>query len=110
MAKPARSRPDILLPNLLDKGTKQVKFRQYILPILGERGRWLASQNKIWAWASPEIEGWSGLMDKWQAAVPAKRQALLRQLRFMQPDRGRQILEQTWKTNSDVVRNQIIKI
>jgi hypothetical protein len=101
---------DTVLPNLLQKGAKSVILRPYILKIIGRRGRWLAEQNRNWHYASPRIESWAGLLDEWQTAVPIKRQALLRQLRTSQPERGRQILEQTWKSNNGLVRHQLIKI
>ena len=102
--------PDLLLPNLLAKGVKSAKLRPYFLPLLGSRGRWLASQNPEWRYASLEIESWAGLVDQWQTAVSNKRYILLRQLRLTQPARGRQILEHTWKSNNDDSRHQLIKI
>ena len=110
LAKTNHCAPNFLLPNLLDKGTKLAKLRPSILAVLGKRGRWLAGQNPEWGWASLEIETWSGLLTQWQTAVPKKRQALLRQLRLTEPERGRHILEQTWKSNNDLTRNQLIKL
>ena len=110
LAETKHRAPDTLLPNLLEKGAKQAKLRPFILPVLGWQGRWLASQNPDWGWASLEIESWSGLLTEWQTAVPVKRQALLKQLRLTQPERGRQILEHTWKSSNDLARNQLIKV
>lgn len=102
--------PETLLPNLLDKGAKLAKLRPYIFPVLGWQGRWLAGQNPAWGYASFEIDSWAGLLDAWQTAVPAKRQGLLRQLRLMQPERGRQILAHTWKSGQGLLRHQLIKL
>ena len=110
LAQTGHRASDALLPNLLDKGAKLAKLRPFILQVLGWQGRWLASQNPEWGYASLEMESWAGLLTEWQTAIPAKRQALLHQLRLTQPDRGRQILEHTWKSNNDLVRNQLIKI
>ncbi len=102
--------PEPLLPSLLEKGKKFSRIRPSLLAVLGHRGRWLAAQNPEWRYASPEMESWAGLLAEWETAVPVQRQTLLRQLRNTQPEYGRQILEHTWKSNSGMVRHQIIKI
>jgi hypothetical protein len=102
--------PEFLLPSLLEKGKRLVRSRETILPALGNRGRWLAGQNSDWGYASLAIDTWEGLWDEWETAMPSQRQALLRQLRTTHPERGRQILEQSWRTNNSLVRHQIIKI
>jgi hypothetical protein len=38
----------VLLPSLL--GTRSRPLRRALLPVIGERGRWLARFNPIWAW------------------------------------------------------------
>ena len=101
--------PEFLLPNLLDKAVKLAQLRPFLIPVLGARGRWLASQNPVWHYASPEIETWSGLLNEWQATASTKQNALLQQLRLTQPERGRQILEHTWKSNNDALRHQLIR-
>ncbi len=102
--------PDFLLPNLLDKGVKLAAIRPSLLPLLGWRGRWLASQNPAWCYAAPELDTWAGLLAEWKTATASQRQALLRQLRQTQPERGRQLLEHTWKSDSDASRLPLIKI
>ncbi|WP_420631636.1 DUF5691 domain-containing protein [Candidatus Leptofilum sp.] len=102
--------PEHLLPILLEKGNKLWRIRPSILQVIGKRGRWLAGQNPTWQYASPEIDHWMGLLKAWQTAVPPKRQALLRQIRTIHPERGRQILEHTWKSHNGMVRHQILKI
>lgn len=51
---------DEFLPHLLMLGQKQERFRQYIVPVLGEAGFWLASEitNQNWKWAFeiPEMD------------------------------------------------------
>ncbi|MDB6068040.1 MAG: hypothetical protein JWR26_4248 [Pedosphaera sp.] len=37
------------LPSLLNLASEKLELREAILPILGERGRWLALQNAQWA-------------------------------------------------------------
>ncbi|WP_420644745.1 DUF5691 domain-containing protein [Candidatus Leptofilum sp.] len=110
LAQTGHRLPDHLLPNLLEKGNKMGRIRPSILQVIGNRGRWLAQQNPSWQYASPEIDHWIGLLKAWETAVPPKRQALLRQIRTTHPERGRQILEHTWKSHNGMVRHQIIKI
>lgn len=43
--------PEMLLPALLDKGRQQRELRSFVLPVLGQRGRWLAAQNSDWNYA-----------------------------------------------------------
>lgn len=102
--------PEFLLPNLLDKGVKLAAIRPSLLPLLGWHGRWLASQNPAWRYAAPELDTWAGLLAEWKTATASQRLALLRQLRQTQPERGRQLLEHTWKNESDPSRHQLIKV
>ena len=44
--------PHALLPQVLDLGRRSVALRPAILPVLGERGLWLAAQNEDWAYAA----------------------------------------------------------
>lgn len=110
LAQTGHTLPDFFLPGLLNKGVRLAKLRPAILPLLGARGRWLASQNPDWRYAALEIESWAGLLQEWQTAVPNQCQSLLRQLRLTQPERGRQLLEHTWKSSSDALRTQFIKL
>lgn len=101
--------PPQFLPNLLDRAAKLASLRPLLLPVLGQSGRWLAAQNPNWAYAAPEIDTWEGLTGHWREAGPAMRQTLLRQLRYLDPDRGRQLLESGWKTEAPASRALLIK-
>jgi hypothetical protein len=46
--------PDELLPHLLERGAKIPRQRPALLPILGERGRWLGALNPAWRYAAVE--------------------------------------------------------
>jgi len=46
-----RSLPHRLLPKALDAGRRSVALRAFLLPVLGQRGSWLAAQNEAWAFA-----------------------------------------------------------
>ena len=77
--------PEEWLPALLDAGAKQTALRPALLPVLGQRGRWLARHNSDWSYAV-------GTIDEtiWQTGRFEERLALLRQLRAFQPERGRE--------------------
>ncbi|MEB3357906.1 MAG: DUF5691 domain-containing protein [Synechococcales bacterium] len=84
--------PEMLLPVLLDKGRQQRDLRAAILPVLGERGRWLAAQNPDWRYAiAPTTES------EWETGTPAARQIFLQELRSRDPNRARDLLQTTWK-------------
>lgn len=102
--------PEFLLPNLLDKGAKVAALRPSLLQLVGQRGRWLAGQNPEWHYAAPSLDTWGGLLAEWKTAVASQRLALLRQLRQIEPKRGLDLLEHTWKSESDQSRHHLIKV
>ncbi len=102
--------PPQYLPNLLDKGVKSIKLRPYILPILGNEGRWLATQNPAWDYAVPDIYTWSGLLRYWDNNETIKRHQLLSNLRLENPELARKLLENFWRSSTDHVRHSMIKI
>jgi hypothetical protein len=86
--------PPEALPPLLDKGASNSGLREVILPVLGERGRWLAVQNPEWAWAI----GAAGENETvWHAGERAARALFLQRLRRVNPGRARDLLAATWK-------------
>jgi hypothetical protein len=85
--------PDEFLPEVLEQGALQPSLRLLLLPVLGERGRWLAAQNADWAYAAP--------MDDdalWQTGAHDARTFLLKRLRAQDPARARDLLLSTWQT------------
>ncbi len=91
-ARAGKRAPDILLPKLLDAGSKNLDVAIEILPILGRRGLWLAAQNPAWSYADmadPELT--------WQTGERFHRQLLLRYLRAKDPAKAREFVQSTWK-------------
>ncbi|MGG6266821.1 DUF5691 domain-containing protein [Leptolyngbya sp. AN03gr2] len=78
---------------------------QKILPILGERGRWLAAQNSEWNTA---IDPFTEI--DWETSTEKARRVYLRQLRQVQPDQARELLQSTWKEESAEVRTQFLEV
>lgn len=83
--------PEIDLPALLDKGRQQRELRAAILPVLGQRGQWLAAQNSDWHYAFPLTTD-----TDWETGEPAARLLFLQNLRSQDPDRARALLQSTW--------------
>lgn len=83
--------PEMLLPQLLDLGRQQRDLRAAILPVLGQRGRWLANQNADWRYAV-EV----ATTADWETGAMAARSLYLKELRSQDPDRARDLLAATW--------------
>ena len=84
--------PEMVLPTLLEKGRQQRELRTAILPVLGQRGWWLAAQNPDWNYAvalTTEAD--------WETGTPSARLLYLQDLRSHNPDRARELLQSTWK-------------
>ncbi len=109
LAKAGQRVPEEHLPNLLARGAKSATLRPTILPVLGESGRWLASQNPAWGYAAPKLGDWDGMKAQWDKATPVQKQTLLRQMRHLDPEQGRQLLESTWKTEPPPNRLNLMK-
>ncbi len=86
--------PAASLPNFLELG-KTEKYREAILPLLGERGQWLAKQNPEWHWAIGVVDE-----DLWETGTAKERLELLRHLRKENPEAALTLLSSTWKTES----------
>ena len=89
--------PPEALPGLLNLGASKSEFRETVLPVLGERGRWLATQNPEWAWVS----GAAGESeDVWHVGERPARLLFLQRLRRTNPARARELLAGTWQAET----------
>ncbi|NJO80187.1 MAG: hypothetical protein HC827_17870 [Cyanobacteria bacterium RM1_2_2] len=92
LATSARQRvPELYLPELLDLGRQQRGLRAALLPVLGQRGRWLAQQNPDWSYAA-ELP----TEENWETGSASVRLLYLLELRGPNPDRARALLQATW--------------
>ncbi len=94
-----RSVPYQLLPALLDWGHSEPVLRSAILPILGNRGRWLADQNPRWAYgraAGDMPNDLAARQEQWENGHLNERLAALQAWRREQPNEARQALGQCW--------------
>ncbi len=83
------------LPELLAGGKRQSDLREAILPVLGKRGFWLASQNPEWNYVIGE-----DISATWETGSKAARILALKQLRQQDADAARERLQATWKKES----------
>ncbi|MEO5953658.1 MAG: DUF5691 domain-containing protein [Chloroflexia bacterium] len=109
--------PDYLLIALLDIGQGQPTYRPAILPVLGNRGRWLAQQyasTDKWAYVRDataiETPGEESTMELWETGSLEARYTVLRNMRQTQPDQARELLASVWKQENAKTRNYLLEV
>lgn len=93
-----RSLPLALLPAALEAGRQAVELRQYLLPVLGERGRWLARLNSRWAYAAGPgdiRDGSDQAHPCWTSGAFSERLGYLQRLRSQNAALARVLLQTT---------------
>ncbi|WP_299415757.1 DUF5691 domain-containing protein [Acaryochloris sp. IP29b_bin.148] len=105
MAQAKQLVPPAALPALLDQGRGQTELRSRIQAVIGERGRWLAQHNSMWAYAvgQPLPHTEAGEIDQqavenlWKTSDPPLRIDLLKTFRSLKPQAAQEMLNTTWK-------------
>jgi uncharacterized protein DUF5691 len=95
MSRAHKRVPEEHLPALLDLGRDEWNLRSMIVPVLGKRGEWLASQNPDWSYATHRDE-----KDVWETGERQDRELLIEHLRDVDPTRARELLATTWSQES----------
>ncbi len=95
------------LPGLLGVGVARTEWREAIVPVLGQRGRWLAALNPEWAWAIGVLNADENV---WQLGGSAIRRLFLQRLRRTNPARARELLTATWKEETPEDRAVFIAV
>jgi hypothetical protein len=97
LAKSQTCLPRPLLPKALDAGRRSVPLRALLLPVLGQRGAWLAQLNPDWDYAAG---AGADVMDNevWEHGSLDQRKLFLRTLRPRDPVRARQRLTEAFAT------------
>lgn len=88
--------PHGLLVQALNHGRQSTQLREWLLPVLGERGRWLASQNPQWSYAAG-VQETADAEQIWQEGSIAQRVSLLEGERGSDPAKARERLEASLK-------------
>jgi hypothetical protein len=103
IAARGRRVPDSLLVDLLERGAEKSDLRPLILPVLGQRGYWLANMNPTWEYVVPTEEHDNGLdalsaheRETWETGSRTVRRSLLQQVRTQNPAKARDLLALTW--------------
>jgi len=86
--------PAHMLPKLLDAATRQPALRPALLPVLGERGHWLARVQAAWNWAA----GIDTEAAPWDTGTPEQRVAALRDWRARDPQAALAALAAAWSS------------
>jgi len=89
--------PARLLPRMFDVATRQPALRAQLLPVIGDRGQWLARLHADWTWAAaPADEGKAA----WDTGTPEQRLAALRAWRARDPQAARDALAAAWTSET----------
>jgi hypothetical protein len=107
VARSGRRAPEETLPLLLDVGREQKELRPLILPILGQRGLWLAEEGKSRKW------DWARLDDParvWQSGTTDERAALIQLLRMRNPAQALALVGDTWADEGAAQREKFLKL
>jgi len=101
--------PPRFLPTLLDTATRQADLRPALLPVLGERGRWLAQTDREWQWAA--LDG-SAAPDPawWETGSFEQRAAALHAWRARDPGGAREALADTWRSEPPEARAALLAV
>jgi hypothetical protein len=105
--------PHELLPSALELTDPQV--RECLLPVLGQRGRWLSQFNPPWSWvaegaAALSDAGRTALRRVWEEGTLPQRLAALSALRAAAPAEGRSWLEQSLTQEKVDVRARLVTV
>ncbi|GAA0503892.1 DUF5691 domain-containing protein [Deinococcus depolymerans] len=93
--------PTARLPELLDAARHDSRLRPLLTPVLGERGRWLASFNPDWSFTPPDE-------DAWDTATDAGREALWRSVRDRDPHAARDLLREHLSSERAASRKRLL--
>lgn len=88
--------PFELLVAALNLGRQSIELREWLSPVLGERGRWLAAQNPQWSFAAG-VQETANAEQIWQEGSVQQRVGLLESERATDPVKARERLEASLK-------------
>jgi hypothetical protein len=102
--------PSTLLVDVLD--LEETSLREAARPVLGERGRWLAAKRAAWVWARavPEQPSIDDLRRAWDEGRFEERAAAIQLLRETDPNRAREWIAESWKTETSDARLTLVAV
>lgn len=98
--------PTQLLPELLTYGTIHKTVRPYLVPCLGERGKWLAQFNPNWSYVHRLLS----MSDERVFELGCKEERLeyLENLRRSAPEKALSLIEKSWNSEAHLVRIEFL--
>jgi hypothetical protein len=105
-ASAGRRAPEHLLPELIQAGRLQRDLRESILAVAGQRGRWLAAQNREWAYLATGVDE----DGSWETGSRAARELQLGQRRAADPDAARELLAESWAQETADARVAFVQL
>jgi hypothetical protein len=104
--------PPELLPDVLE--IQDPSLREAVLPVLGERGRWLSQFHPSWAWATQgagvlSAADLGALKRPWDEGNIATRSAVLARLRRMDVAEARNWLQAVFKQEKPEHRSRLLE-
>lgn len=104
--------PHDLLPELLD--SKEADLRETLLPVLGERGRWLSRLNPDWSWVHSGVAhltdaGQQELIRVWEGGAIRERCQVLATLRRADPRAAREWVAEVFAQEKPAHRVSLLK-
>ena len=102
--------PSTLLVDVLD--LEEASLRDAARPVLGERGRWLAAKRGVWVWARG-VQAQPSIDDRrrvWDEGRFEERAEAVQSLREIDPDRARDWIGESWKTETSDARLTLVAV
>jgi hypothetical protein len=104
--------PPEVLPQVLE--IQDPSLREAVLPLLGERGRWLSQFHPSWAWATQGVgllstDDLSGLKRQWEEGNIAARSTVLGRVRHMDLATARTWLQEVFKQEKPEHRARLLE-
>jgi len=101
--------PHACLVPLLEQGMGKPALREKLLPVLGERGRWLVAQNPDWsAKYVAGADDAAAVELAWNTGAPAQRAAALRAMRAADPAAALASLQSGWAQEAADLRAALL--
>ncbi|MEM1321791.1 MAG: DUF5691 domain-containing protein [Bacteroidota bacterium] len=100
-----RSLPPEQLPALLERALQSSTFWEKLRPVLGQKGNWLIRQHPEWK-RLVELPP----LKLWEEGKREERRLLLESLRRQQPEKGLEILQETWPSETPNDKAKFIDI
>jgi hypothetical protein len=94
-----------MVPVLLGKSAEHKKLQYLVAACCGKRGEWLGKLNTAWNFSSTQTGE-----ELWQTGTFEQRKEILRQIRTINPAKGREWVQQTWPQEDAASKTALLEI